>query len=209
MHPWHHYVAIGDSFTEGIGDSVDGFAKLGAMDWMAAALRQSNPDLRYTNLAKRGLLIAEIREQQLETALGLKPDLVSVVAGANDILKGKFEATRWEQELRTLYESLTQTGAAVSTGNVPHMPYVRTLKEPRQMRIKSDIAQANEIIQRLVAQYRVILVDAWRLSLEYTMEDWSQDGIHLNSRGHFKFAKEILKAIEQQIHVKVGEIKAL
>ena len=52
MHPWHHFVANGDSFTKGVGDPVDGFAKLGAMDRMAAALRQSNLNIRYTNLAK-------------------------------------------------------------------------------------------------------------------------------------------------------------
>ena len=126
MHPWHNYVALGDSFTEGLGDPVDGFARLGAIDRLAAALRQSNPDLRYTNLAKRGLLAAEIREQQLEAAVRLKPDFVSVVAGANDLLKGKFDETRWEQDMRMLYESLTQTGAVVSTGNVPNMLLLRT-----------------------------------------------------------------------------------
>jgi lysophospholipase L1-like esterase len=102
MHPWHHYVAIGDSFTEGVGDSVEGFAKLGVADRLAAALRQANPDLRYTNLAQRGLLVNEIREQQLEAALALQPNLVSVVAGANDILTGRFSAARWEEEFRML-----------------------------------------------------------------------------------------------------------
>ena len=208
MHPWHHYVAIGDSFTEGVGDSVDGFAKLAAMDRLAAALKQSNPDLRYTNLAKRGLLVAEIREQQLEAALRLKPDFVSVVAGANDILKGQFDPIRWEQELRTLYESLTQTGAVVSTGNAPNFLVLRTLKEPLQTRIKSDIAKGNNIIQRLVAEYHVVLVDAWTISSRFGTEDWSADGIHPNSRGYFKFAKEILKTIEQHVGMKIGEIEA-
>ena len=99
MNHWHHYVAMGDSFTEGIGDSVEGFAKLGAMDRIAAALRQTNPNLRYTNLAKRGLVVSEIREQQLETALRLKPDFVSVVVGANDIMTGRFSATLWDLSL--------------------------------------------------------------------------------------------------------------
>ena len=208
MHSWHHYVAIGDSFTEGVGDSADGFTKFGAMDRLAAALRQSNPDLQYTNLAKRGLLAAEIREQQLETALSLKPDFVSVVAGANDIMKGQFDETRWEQELRILYESLTQAGAVVTTVNMPFFPLIRTLKEPLQTRIKSNIEKGNNIIQRLVAQYKVVLVDAWTISLRDDMEDWSEDGIHLNSRGYFKFAKEILKTLEQQTGVKIGEIEA-
>jgi len=209
MHSWHHYVALGDSFTEGIGDSVDGFTKLGATDRLAAALRQSNPDLQYTNLAKRGLLVAEIREQQLETALSLKPDLVSVVAGANDIMKGKFDKTQWEQELRTLYESLTQIGAVVSTANVPNFPFLRTLSEPLQTRLQRNIEKGNDTIQRLAAQYQVILVDAWAISSQCEMEDWSKDGIHLNSRGYFKFAKEIIKTLEQQTGIKIGEIEEL
>jgi lysophospholipase L1-like esterase len=71
MKTWHRYVALGDSFTEGVGDAVEGFAKIGAMDRVAAGFRQANPDLQFTNLAKSGLLVSEIREQQLETAFAL------------------------------------------------------------------------------------------------------------------------------------------
>jgi lysophospholipase L1-like esterase len=208
MHSWHHYVAMGDSFTEGFGDSVEGFAKLGAVDRLAAALKQSNPDLRYTNLAKRGLVVSEIREQQLETALGLKPDLVSIVAGANDIMTGRFSATRWEEEFHTLYEILTQAGAVVFAANVPAFPILRTLEEPLQARVTGNIARGNGIIERLAAQYQVILVDAWAISRRSDREDWSEDGVHLNSRGYFKFAQETLKVLEQQTGLKIGAIEA-
>ena len=211
MHPWHHYVAMGDSFTEGIGDSVDGFAKLGAMDRIAAALRQTNPDLRYTNLAKRGLVVSEIREQQLETALRLKPDFVSVVAGANDIMTGRFSATLWEEEFGILYEALAQTGAAVIAVNLPEFPVLQTLQEPLQARVKGNIARGNDIVQRLATQYQVILVDAWASSQRsdpQDWQDWSEDGVHLNSRGYFKFAQETLKVIEQQTGLKIGDIVA-
>ncbi len=197
MHPWQHFVAMGDSFTEGFGDAVDGFAKLGAVDRLAAALRQSNPDLRYTNLAQRGLMVTEIRKQQLETALDLKPDLVSIVAGANDIMTGRFSAARWEEEFRTLYEALTQAGAAVIAGNLPEFPILRTLKEPLQARLRSNFARGNNIIQRLAAQHQVILVDAWEISQRSGREDWSEDGVHLNSRGYLKFAQETLKVLER------------
>ena len=66
MHPWHHYVALGDSFAQGVGDPVEGFARLGVVARLAASLRQSSPDLRFTNLAQRHLLASEIREQQFE-----------------------------------------------------------------------------------------------------------------------------------------------
>lgn len=208
MHPWHHYVAIGDSFTEGVGDPVDGFADLGAIERVAVALRQSRPDLRFTNLANRGLLVAEIREQQLETALRLKPDFVSVVAGANDILAGRFNATRWEQELRLLYEPFLETGVVVSTANIPNFPALQTLDERLQARIGSNITRGNDIIQRLAAEYPVIFVDAWTITCSrLEREDWSSDGIHPNSRGYFKFAKEILKTIQQHTGMKDGDIE--
>ena len=207
MHPWHHYVAMGDSFTEGVGDSVDGFVKLGAVDRVAAALRQSNPDLQYTNLAKHGLLVGEIREQQLETALHLKPDLVSVVAGANDIMTGRFSAARWEQEFQTMFEALTQAGAVVISATVPDFAILRTLKEPLQARVKGNIMRGNGVIQRLAAQYQVVLVDAWTISTRSDREDWSEDGVHLNSRGYLKFAQETLKILEQQTGVKIGAIE--
>lgn len=205
---WNEYVAIGDSFTEGIGDPVDGVSKLGAMDRVAAALKQSNPNLKYTNLAKRGLLVAEIREQQLQAALHLKPDFVTIVAGSNDILAGRFNPIRWEQELRTLYKTLAATGAVVSTGNIPNFPVLRTLKEPLQLRVNNNIAIGNDIIQRLAAQYQIILVDAWTISCSHLDgNDWSTDGIHPNSRGYLKFAKEILKTIEQHTGTNIGSIE--
>jgi lysophospholipase L1-like esterase len=204
VHPWHHYVALGDSFTEGVGDPVDGFAGLGAVDRVAAALRQTNPDLRYTNLAKRGLGVAEIREQQLAAALSLKPDLVSIVAGANDIMTGQFSAARWEEALATMYGAFVQSGAAVIAATLPDFPILRTLKEPLQARVRGNIARGNEVIQRLAAQYGAILVDAWTLSRQSDPQDWSEDGVHLNARGYFKFAGETLKVLEQQTGFAIG-----
>jgi lysophospholipase L1-like esterase len=208
MHPWHHYVAIGDSFTEGIGDAVEGFAKHSAADRLAAALRQTNPDLRYTNLAQRGLLLNEIREQQLETALGLKPDLVSIVAGANDIMTGRFSATHWEEEFRTLYEAFTDAGTMVIAASLPEFPILRTLPGPLQARVKGNFARGNGIIERLATQYQVVLVDAWAISQRSEPDDWSEDGVHLNARGYFKFAQETLAILEQQTGLKIGEIVA-
>ena|SRR3989304_8854495 len=209
MYPWNQFVAIGDSFTQGVGDPVDGFEKLGAMDMLATAFRQVNPGLRFTNLAIYGLTVAEIREQQLEMALRLKPDFVSVVAGANDILKGRFDEARWEQEFRMIFEALTQNGAVVGASNLPNFAIINTFKEALQVRIRRNITRGNAIIQHLAEQYRVILVDAWAKSSGLNPDDWSADGVHLNSRGYYKFAKEILEKLEQQVGVKLGNIEAL
>lgn len=197
MHLWHHYVALGDSFTEGIGDPVEGFAMLGAADRLSAALRQHNPDLHFTNLAQRGLGVSEIRQQQLEPALRLRPDLVSVVAGANDLLNGRFSVTRWEEEFRLIYQALTDAGATVIAATLPDFPILRTLAGPLQARVRANLVRGNDLIQRLAAEHHTILVDAWAISARSSEEDWSADGVHLNSRGYFKFAQETLKMVEQ------------
>lgn len=206
MHPWHHYVAIGDSFTEGVGDPVEGFAMLGVADRLAAALRQTNLDLRYTNLAQRGLLVSEIREQQLAAALALKPDLVSVVAGANDILTGRFSADRWDEEFRAFFEALTGVGAVVIAANLPDFPILRTLPGPLQARVRGNFARGNSVIERLAAQYQLVLVDAWQISQRSEPDDWSEDGVHLNARGYFKFAQETVTLLEQQTGAVIGNI---
>jgi lysophospholipase L1-like esterase len=207
MRSWRHYVAFGDSFIEGVGDPVDGYASLGAIDRIAIALKQSNPELRYTNLGRRGVLLSQIRGEQLEPALILKPDFVSFVAGANDILRGRFNAARWEQEFRSMYEALTGIGAVVSTGNMTSFPVLRTFEEPFRTRILSNIAEGNEILQRLAERYQVILIDAWTITSRYDDADWSADGVHLNFRGYYRFAKEILKTIERRVGMNIGTIE--
>jgi len=207
MKTWHRYVALGDSFTEGIGDPVEGFAKLGAMDRLAAAFRQSSPGLQFTNLAKSGLFVSEIREQQLETALALEPDFVTLVAGANDLLKGRFNAASWEQEFQILFHALSRSGAVVVTGGVPNFPLLKTLKESHQVGMTRIITKANTIMQRQAEQYQIIFIDAWSMSSLSNQEDWSLDGVHLNSRGYYTFAQEMIQVLEQRLGMRLDVIE--
>src|SRR5690554_4147902 len=88
-HPWTRYVAIGDSFTEGIGDpepTAEGGMR-GWADRVAEVLAHQSEDFAYANLAVRGKLLRGIRDDQAELALALNPDLISVSAGGNDILR--------------------------------------------------------------------------------------------------------------------------
>ena len=87
--PWSRFVAIGDSFTEGVGDpEADSPGGLrGWADRFAEVLAEHNSDLAYANLAVRGKLIRQITDEQLEAAIDLRPDLVSVCAGGNDVIR--------------------------------------------------------------------------------------------------------------------------
>ena len=86
--PAIRFVAIGDSFTEGVGDElpdgrVRGWADIAAQGWADG----TGEPVEYANLAIRGKLIRPIIEQQLEPALALKPTHLSFNGGGNDILR--------------------------------------------------------------------------------------------------------------------------
>ena len=94
-HPWRRYVAIGDSFTEGMVD-VDPRHEgrfLGWADRLAAELagRTGGEELHYANLAIRGRKLDDVVGRQLEQALTMAPDLVSIVGGGNDILRPRVD----------------------------------------------------------------------------------------------------------------------
>ena len=70
------YVAMGDSFTAGVDPSVPRWA-----DELARSL--GGP---YVNLAEVGATSEQVENEQLEQALALSPDVVTLVCGANDVL---------------------------------------------------------------------------------------------------------------------------
>ncbi|HOZ59911.1 MAG TPA: SGNH/GDSL hydrolase family protein, partial [Nakamurella multipartita] len=72
------YVAIGDSFTEGVGDErADGSVR-GWADRVAEGLALATQEpVRYANLAIRGRKLAPIVDQQLEVALALEPAVMT------------------------------------------------------------------------------------------------------------------------------------
>ena len=86
---WHRYVAIGDSFTEGYGDPDPGSpgGLRGWADRTAEVLAPRVDDFGYANLAVRGRLLGRIVDEQIEPAVALRPDLITVSAGGNDVIR--------------------------------------------------------------------------------------------------------------------------
>src|SRR6201997_33004 len=81
------FVAIGDSFTEGLDDAAPGGGFRGWADRLAGLLAAEYPELRYANLAIRGKVVRQIVAEQVPAAAAMSPDLVSIAGGGNDILR--------------------------------------------------------------------------------------------------------------------------
>jgi lysophospholipase L1-like esterase len=90
---WRSYVAVGDSFTEGLDDpNLDGTGYRGWADLVANRLAaDATSGFGYANLAIRGRLFNAIVDQQVPQVLAMKPDLISFAGGGNDVLRRSFD----------------------------------------------------------------------------------------------------------------------
>lgn len=192
---WKRFVAMGDSVTEGIGDEVKGIPCVSWADHLAKEWKEANQEFRYTNTALRGQTAAEIRQTQLEQCLALQPDLVSVMAGGNDVLTGKWNAALFEQEFVEMLSALTKTGATVISSTVPDFPRFAKLPPSQAEHLRGQLQELNQLIRKICAHHGVPFAELWHAPFTMNVSTWSRDGIHPNSIGYQELAnalKEVL-----------------
>ncbi|PEU85555.1 lipase [Bacillus cereus] len=188
LHMWKRFVSIGDSFTEGIGDEVEGIALKSWVDHFAQLCVNG---IEYANFAKRGLVTKEIRSQQLEKALTFNPDLVSLIAGANDVLKGRWNHQEYKNEMEFMIDTLSKTDADIIIANLPDFTVRLPFSSEKKQMLKEQLLEANEVILSLSSEYKLHYVDFWKHPLVNDNSLWSTDLIHPNSKGYVKVAELI------------------
>ncbi|GAA1409774.1 SGNH/GDSL hydrolase family protein [Kitasatospora putterlickiae] len=179
------YVALGDSFTEGLNDPVADGAFAGWADRLAALLAAGRPPggFRYANLAVRGRLLDQIVAEQVPQVRRIQPDLVTFCAGGNDILRPGGDpdevAERFEAAVAQLAESagtvLICTG--FDTRGVPLLKHLR-----------GKIATYNGHMRAVADRHGCQVADLWSLRAVQDRRAWSEDRLHLSPEGHQRVA---------------------
>ena len=185
------FVALGDSQTEGLNDGDELTGYRGWADRLAARLAELNPELGYANLAVRGKLAAEVRAEQLAPALALQPDLATVVAGVNDLLRRRFDAGAVAAELEAMFGALTSAGARVATVTFPDF----TALVPLGGRLRPRILALNAAIAAVAAGHGVTVLDAFPHPVTADARILSPDRLHFNATGHQRFADAMAHAL--------------
>jgi len=185
------YVALGDSQTEGLGDGDDVRGHRGWADRFAEHLARGNPGLLYANLAVRGRLAAQIRDEQLPVALELRPDLVTVMAGMNDVIRPGFDAAAVAAVLEDMFAALTGAGARVLTVTFPDIGAIAPMARPLLPRV----LDLNARIRAAAARHGVTLVDTFPLGYVTDARMWSTDRLHASPEGHARFAAAVAHAL--------------
>ncbi|OWW11939.1 lipase [Bacillus sp. MB353a] len=192
IHMWKRFVAIGDSFTEGIGDEVEGIA---LKSWVDHFVQLCVNDIEYANFAKRGLVTKEIRSQQLEKALTFNPDLVSLIAGANDVLKGRWNHYAYKEDMKCMIDTLSKTGADIMIANLPDFTVRLPFSTEKKQVLKEQLLEVNEVILSLSREYKLHHIDFWNHHVVNDNTLWSKDFIHPNSKGYVKVAELIFSSL--------------
>lgn len=194
-HPWRRYVAIGDSFSEGLSDAHPAIPGryVGWTDRLAAHLSQTSAEgapFEYANLAIRGRLLADIVGPQLDAALQMKPDLVSMVGGGNDYLRPSVDIDALAASLGRAVATIRHTGADVLliTPNDPR-------DAPILRRVRGRAAIYTSLLHGIAARHGTYLVDLWNAPWLQDWRLWSDDRIHMTSEGHRRVALAALAAL--------------
>lgn len=190
------YVAIGDSFTEGVGDElpdgrVRGWADLVAQGWADA----SGEPVEYANLAIRGKLVRPIVEEQLEPALALKPTHLSFNGGGNDMLRPRTSLSSVVDAFVHVLERCDEEGVQliILSGANPsgQLPMGRLVQR------RGDLLSLG-VVKRLADRDDVVRAFNWPDRELSTPEYWSPDRLHMNARGHHRVAARVLTAVGQE-----------
>jgi lysophospholipase L1-like esterase len=177
------FVALGDSFTEGLSDlRADGSLR-GWADRFAERAAEVRPGLRYANLAVRGKVLRELADEQLPRAIGMRPDLVSVAVGGNDLLRPRADPDALASAFDDVVRRLRQAGCQVIVfaGFDPGtFPVIRL--------IRGKAAVYNMHLRAIAARRDCHLVDLWAMSVLADPREWSLDRLHLSADGHRRVA---------------------
>jgi lysophospholipase L1-like esterase len=185
------YVAIGDSTTEGLEDpSPAGDGYLGFADRLALRLAREQPGLLYANLGIRGRKMRQIREEQLEPALALEPDLVSIVGGLNDILRPRIDFDAVLGEFEQMVAAFDASGATVIGVTFPDAAQIMPAARPARSRMR----RLNEALRSIAARHRMVLTDLEQRGV-IDRRLWSVDRLHANSAGHARIAAAMAQAL--------------
>ena len=207
-HPWTRYVALGDSFTEGIGDPDEtrpgyhrGWADRVAEELaLGAAAVEGSPKFSYANLAVRGKLIGQIRDEQLAPALELRPDLITLCAGGNDVIRPGGDPDDTARILDTMVQILSTTGATIVLFNGPDVR-----ETPVVGSIRGKVAIFNENVRTIAARHDAVVADMWSLRELTRPEMWDEDRLHFSALGHHTIARMVLEAMNVEHDLEPSE----
>jgi lysophospholipase L1-like esterase len=195
------YIAIGDSFTEGVGDDLPDGRVRGWADFVALGLAlAADGEVTYANLAIRGRKLSPLLAEQLEPAIAQQPQLISLNGGGNDIMRPRVSTASVVRQLEVATERVTAAGIhmLLLSGANPsdHLPMGNLVSR------RGD--ELDAAAHKLFPRENATFVDNWSDPILRDLTYWSPDRLHLNALGHARVASNVLIELGVPVPVEWG-----
>jgi len=188
------YVALGDSFTAGLEPGQPRWP-----DELARALGG-----RYVNLAEIGATSEHVESEQLERALELSPDVVTLVCGANDVLfNTRPDPDAYAARLSRMFDRLRRELPQVQivTATYPDISRFLDLRPRTRARVEEGMQRFNAAVRRAARRHDVVLMESFDHPLTNERAIYAADGFHPSAEGHRQAAREFLRAIRKRFRL--------
>ncbi|GAC1508513.1 MAG: SGNH/GDSL hydrolase family protein [Candidatus Dormibacteraceae bacterium] len=174
-------MALGDSYTIGTGASSS------AHSWPAIVgnrlAEQTGREVEVTNPAVNGFTTLDLIDRELPHLARIKPDLVTILIGVNDLVRGRTPGD-YQRSLVTIYGEVATLKLppgrvlAVSIPNWSVVPAAREYGDPEQIRDLTDTF--NDVAHEEAEARGFIWVDITAASISgLGSAQWiSSDGLH-------------------------------
>jgi lysophospholipase L1-like esterase len=193
------YVAMGDSFTAGLDPEKP--------RWPDELARSLGPNVHYENLAAVGATSEEVEREQLPRAVELKPDVVTLVCGANDVL----ESTRPDEDayavrLSRMFARLRRAAphAEILTATYPDLSRFLDLRPRSRSRVERGMNRFNEVCRAVARRHRIAVLEASDHPEAEHRTTYADDGFHPSAEGHRRAAAAFLGNLTTRIQAKEG-----
>ncbi|MBO0744469.1 MAG: hypothetical protein J2P43_05585 [Candidatus Dormibacteraeota bacterium] len=186
------YLALGDSYTIGTGASRPAAAFPGRLRPRLEA--QAGRPVEVVNPAVNGYTTADVVRDELPLLERVRPDLVSVLVGANDVARG-WSLDDYQRGVRTIYATVARAvgrpsaALAVSIPDWSVTPAAREFGQPEELR--NRIETCNAIAQVEARTQGFLWADVSEVSRALGREGLSEDGLHPNDRQYEAWAEAI------------------
>ncbi|WP_407563261.1 SGNH/GDSL hydrolase family protein [Streptomyces sp. 184] len=187
--PYTSFVAVGDSFTEGMSDLQPDGTYRGWADLLAARLAATQPGFRYANLAVRGKLIRQILDEQVDRAAAMEADVITLVGGLNDAIRPRCDMGR---VCGVLEEAVARLA--------PNCKQLVLMRSPGRNgsvmeRVRPRMEQLFAHVDDLAARHGALVVDLYGARVLSDVRMWDDDRLHLTPEGHRRVCEAVWQVL--------------
>ena len=190
------YLALGDSTGVGVGAKRGGYVRR-----LFARIKRARPGARLINLCASSAATEDLLRVQLSRVSHLRPTLVTLGVGANDLIRG-VSAQQFARNFEEIVSRLKdETGAQLLVMNVPDISLAPAVPAYMRDSARRHIIAFNEQIAAIAVRHQLALIDLYRHSGDFSThpEFFSPDGIHPSDAGYEFWADLLWSATERAL----------